>query len=90
MASVLIASRFLVTRFFPIPDIALLAGSIVIGILTYFVTLKAAKMADIDEMVRLVKGIVGPYFKVVFVKLKFRYAKATNDVGQSSTKNRRM
>ena len=69
MSGALLAFRYAATSLLTPPDIGLLASSIVLGIIIYFVTLKAIRTKALNEMIGLVQEIVSPYAKLVIAKI---------------------
>jgi lipopolysaccharide exporter len=69
MAMVLLALRYAATSLLALPDIGMLLSSAVLGIVVYFVTLKAIRIKAFNEMIGLVLEMVSSYLRPVMVKL---------------------
>lgn len=69
MAMVLLAFRYVLTSLLTMPDIGLLAISVVLGAAIYFVTLKVTRTEALNEMTGLVREVAMPYLRPAMLKL---------------------
>jgi O-antigen/teichoic acid export membrane protein len=81
MTMVLLALRYLAARLFTLPDIGLLASSVVLGVAVYFTTLKVTRVQTLNEMIELVREMAKPYLRQALVKLGLRRGEAVNIAG---------
>ena len=52
-------------KFVNLPDLPLLAALVILGAVTYFLTLKIARINELDEALRLAGDIVKPYVETI-------------------------
>ncbi|MGA2670060.1 MAG: MOP flippase family protein [Dehalococcoidia bacterium] len=69
MAMVLFAYRYVATHLFTLPEVGLLASSVVLGACVYFATLKATKTKSLNEVIGLLREIARPYLRPIGLKL---------------------
>ncbi len=84
MAVSLFAFRQAVVNLFSLPDVILLASSVLLGGVIYFITLKAVRIRALDEMTELALEMVKPYASLVMAKMPLLRKWASRIVGTAS------
>jgi O-antigen/teichoic acid export membrane protein len=76
MALTLLAFRYTVGSLLTLPDIGLLISSVLLGAVTYFITLKVVRTQALDEMIGLALDMVRPYARLVMARMGLRKKEA--------------
>lgn len=69
MAATLLTFRYAAASLLTLPDVGLLISSVLLGVVIYFVTLKATRTQALNEMTGLVLEMVKPYSKSVIAHI---------------------
>jgi len=76
MALTLLAFRYAVGSLLSLPDVELLIGSVLLGAVTYFMTLKVDRTQALGEMIQIALDMVRPYARLVMERLGLRRKEA--------------
>lgn len=71
MALTLLTFRYGTTKLFNLPDAGLMACLVLLGAVTYFITLKVTRTQALNEMFALVLEMIRPYARSVMLKMAF-------------------
>lgn len=69
MALGLLGFRYVAVTLFILPDVGVLTGSVLLGIVIYFVTLRVIKAKALNDMIKLTLETVAPYARAATAKI---------------------